>query len=75
MSILLQAINQSLDERINQQFSNLTSWFIDGIFAEIPLTETTGIPWVLIVLLLGAGYFTIYFKFVNFHDQDFCCSY
>ncbi len=68
MSILLQAINQSLDERINQQFSNLTSWFIDGIFAEIPLTETTGIPWVLIVLLLGAGYFTIYFKFVNFHD-------
>ncbi|OAB75805.1 alanine/glycine:cation symporter family protein [Cochleicola gelatinilyticus] len=64
----LQTAPLTLDERINNQFSEATSWFIDAIFAEIPITETVGIPWVLIVLILGAGYFTLYFKFVNFTD-------
>tara|TARA_R110002020_G_scaffold438960_3_gene649436 strand:+ start:1076 stop:2617 length:1542 start_codon:yes stop_codon:yes gene_type:complete len=59
---------ETLDEQINTYFSNATSWFIEGIFAEIPLTDNVGIPWVLIVLILGATYFTIYFKFVNFRD-------
>lgn len=60
------AIPQStLDEQINTYFENATSWFTDAIFAEIPLTENVGIPWVLIVLILGASYFTIYFRFIN----------
>ena len=66
MSTVLTLINQSLDEQINAYFSNVTSWFVNAIFAEIPLTDTVGIPWVLIVLIVGAGYFTIYFKFINF---------
>lgn len=69
MSLLLQSVEKTtLDEHINEQFSNATSWFTDAIFYEIPITETTGIPWTLIVLILGASYFTIYFKFVNFTE-------
>lgn len=68
MLTVLQTVPQTLDQRINDQFSDATSWFIDGIFAEIPITETIGIPWVLIVLILGACYFTVYFKFVNFTE-------
>ncbi|MCT8338504.1 alanine:cation symporter family protein [Flavobacteriaceae bacterium TK19130] len=56
----------TLDEKINQAFDAATGWFVDGIFAEIPITEEVGIPWVLIVLIVGAGFFTLYFKFVNF---------
>jgi len=67
MFILLTAF-QNLDQTINEQFKNATGWFIDGIFAEIPLTPNVGVPWVLIVLILGALYFTIYFKFVNIRE-------
>ena len=56
----------TLDEKINQAFDAATGWFVDSIFAEIPITEEVGIPWVLIVLIVGAGFFTLYFKFVNF---------
>mgnify|MGYP003115263093 CR=1 FL=1 len=66
--MFFQTSTQSLDQQINEQFSDATRWFIDGIFAEIPISETIGIPWVLIVLILGAGYFTFYFKFINFTD-------
>lgn len=55
----------SLDERINEKFENATGWFVDAIFAQIPITDTVGVPWVLIILILGAGYFTIYFKGIN----------
>ena len=53
------------DQTINEKFSAATSWFTNAIFAEIPITATVGVPWVLIVLILGAGYFTIYFKGIN----------
>ncbi|MEX0290821.1 MAG: alanine/glycine:cation symporter family protein [Flavobacteriaceae bacterium] len=53
------------DQRINDGFANATSWFVDAIFAEIPITAEVGIPWVLIVLLFGASYFTLYFRGIN----------
>ena len=53
---------KSFDQKINSGFKNMTDWFVDAIFAEIPITSQVGIPWVLVVLLLGASYFTIYFK-------------
>lgn len=56
---------QTLDQRINQSFRNTTSWFTDAILWQIPITETIGIPWVLIILIGGASYFTIYFKGIN----------
>ncbi|MCM4154655.1 alanine/glycine:cation symporter family protein [Gramella sp. AN32] len=56
----------SLSDKIDQSFSNYTSWFVDLIFYEIPFSEAFQIPWVLIVLIGGALYFTFYFKFINF---------
>ncbi|NAS32601.1 amino acid carrier protein [Flavobacteriaceae bacterium R38] len=55
----------TLDEKINEQFGNATQWFVDIILAEIPITNNVGIPWVLLVLIIGASYFTTYFKFIN----------
>lgn len=46
-------------------FKSYTGWFVDFIFYEIRFTDTFRIPWVLIVLIGGAVYFTIYFRFVN----------
>lgn len=56
----------SLDEKINQLFADATGWFPATMFAQIPITDNIGVPWVLIVLILGATYFTVYFKFINF---------
>jgi len=61
-----QSNSSSLDEKINQIFADATGWFPAAMFAKIPITESVGIPWVLIVLIVGAGYFTFYFKFINF---------
>ncbi len=68
--VLIHIISQleyalSLDERINEQFENATGWFVEAILWQIPLTDTIGVPWVLVVLIIGASYFTIYFKGIN----------
>lgn len=55
----------STSERIDLNFKKYTGWFVDGIFYEIPFSESFQIPWVLIVLIVGALYFTIYFKLIN----------
>lgn len=64
--LFAQEKTQSLDQRIDASFGHATSWFTDAILAEIPITENIGIPWVLIVLITGAVYFSIYFKLINF---------
>jgi len=66
MILLIQGVNTSIDDIINERFENATGWFYDAIFAQIPITEDVGIPWVLIVLIFGAGYFTTYFRLINF---------
>ncbi len=63
--ILTFAQEKGLDERIDEGFGNATGWFVDAIFYKIPFTETIQVPWVLIVLIVGAVFFTIYFKFIN----------
>jgi len=57
---------ESTSETIDRVFKQYTGWFVDAIFYEIPFSETYQIPWVLIVLVGGALFFTIYFKFINF---------
>ncbi|WP_394750472.1 alanine/glycine:cation symporter family protein [Spongiimicrobium salis] len=59
------SITEGWDKTINQTFEKATSWFVDAIFAEIPLTGTLGIPWVLIILIVGASFFSLYFKGIN----------
>ncbi|MDC7996110.1 alanine/glycine:cation symporter family protein [Altibacter sp. HG106] len=56
----------STSEKIDAVFSDYTGWFVEAIFYEIPFSEEFQIPWVLIVLIGGALYFTIYFKLINF---------
>ena len=56
---------ETTSEKIDAVFTKYTGWFVDAIFYEIPFSETYKIPWVLIVLVGGALFFTIYFKFIN----------
>lgn len=63
---LLQANKMGLDKKIDLTFGDATGWFVQTIFYAIPFSDKVKIPWVLIVLILGALYFTLYFKFINF---------
>jgi AGCS family alanine or glycine:cation symporter len=56
----------STAEKIDSIFKQYTGWFVNIIFFEIPFTDTIRVPWVLFVLIGGALYFTITFKFVQF---------
>ncbi|WP_340203048.1 amino acid carrier protein [Ascidiimonas sp. W6] len=60
--------SESTDQLINKKFQNTTGWFVDAINAEIPIASSVGIPWVLIILTVGASYFTFYFKGINFRS-------
>src|SRR5690606_11915388 len=53
-----------LDQRINEAFMPVADWFQDLIMAEVPIYGL-GIPLVLILLISGALFFTLYFGFVN----------
>ncbi len=64
--IITFAQNNSASDRVDSIFQKYTGWFVDLIFYEIPFSESFQIPWVLIVLIGGAFYFTIYFKLINF---------
>ncbi|MGB1296370.1 MAG: alanine/glycine:cation symporter family protein, partial [Flavobacteriales bacterium] len=59
------AQEKGLAEIINDKFASATGWFVQGIFASIPVTKDVGIPWVVVVLLISALAFTVYFKFIN----------
>lgn len=66
LSPYIQETTQSLDQQINDSFHGATSWFTDAVLYEIPFTSSISIPWVLIVLVGGALYFSFYFKGINF---------
>lgn len=59
------AAQEGIDQQINAFFGKATGWFVEAILAQIPITETVGVPWVLIVLILGASIFTLYFRGIN----------
>ena len=61
-----EAAEMGLDEKIDQWFGNATGWFVSAIFYQIPFTDTISVYWVLFPLILGATYFTFYFKLINF---------
>ncbi|MFT5863966.1 MAG: AGCS family alanine or glycine:cation symporter, partial [Flavobacteriales bacterium] len=60
------AAEQGIDQKIDEAFGSATGWFVDFIFYQIPFGENVKIFWVLFPLILGALFFTIYFKFINF---------
>ncbi len=49
-----------IDEKINQAFQPISDFFFNAIFFEIG-----GIPFVLILLVCSALFFTVYFGFIN----------
>ena len=55
----------SFADQVDAIVFNLTDWFVQIIFYEIPFTETISVPWVLFVLVGGALFFTIYYSFPN----------
>ena len=59
------AQEKPIEQVIDEKFGDYTGWFVEGIFYSIPFSEQVQVPWVLIVLVLGALFFSIYFKFVN----------
>ena len=57
-----QEASMGIDERINEIFGNYTGWFVSFIFYQLNIGGVK-VFWVLIPLILGALYFTIYFSF------------
>ncbi len=64
--LLAFAQEKGLDQQIDEAFGNATGWFVEFVFYQIPFTDTISVYWVLFPLILGATYFTFYFKFINF---------
>ncbi|PHR69212.1 MAG: D-alanine glycine permease [Lutibacter sp.] len=60
------AQEKGIDQQIDEAFGNATGWFVKFIFYEIDFGGDIKIYWVLFPLILGALYFTVYFKFINF---------
>lgn len=60
LSFAQEEAEKGLDERINEGFAPISKWISGVIFFEI-----MGVPFVLILLVFSALFFTIYFGFVN----------
>lgn len=56
---------KGLDEKVNEWFLPVADWWESVILYSIPLSPTVGIPIVVLLLVLGALFFTVYFSFVN----------
>ncbi len=57
---------KGLDERVNDFIKPYTTIISEVVFVAIPVGDGLAIPVVLILLLVAATYFTIYFGFPNF---------
>lgn len=62
------AQEKGLDQKIDEAFKPISDFFKAVIFFPIYKSESIEIPFVLILLVASAAFFTIYFKFPNiFH--------
>lgn len=61
-----EAPEMGIDQKIDKVFGDATGWFVEAIFYQIPFSDEVSVYWVLFPLILGALYFTVYFKFINF---------
>jgi AGCS family alanine or glycine:cation symporter len=57
--------SQGLDERINAWFEPYATAWENLVFTSVPIGGGLSVPLVLIVLVFGATFFTVYFGFVN----------
>lgn len=56
---------KGLDERINEGFAPVAKWWEDLVFYPVKFNADTQVPIVVILLVAGALFFTLYFSFVN----------
>lgn len=56
---------KGLDQRIDEWFAPVAGWFESVVFFPIRFTETVSVPFIVILLISGALFFTVYFSFVN----------
>ncbi|MDF1695858.1 MAG: alanine/glycine:cation symporter family protein [Saprospiraceae bacterium] len=64
---LLYSQDLGLDEQINQAFMPIADWWDALVFTSVELGGFS-VPIVLILLLSGATFFTVYFRFVNIRN-------
>ena len=60
--------NRGIDEKINDAFAPAAAWWEHKVFYPFPFTEALvpgGIPIVVILLIFGAVFFTLVFRFPN----------
>ncbi|WP_439881436.1 alanine/glycine:cation symporter family protein [Pontibacter sp. MBLB2868] len=65
ISLFARAPEASVDEQIDAAVGPAAQLISDVIFYEVPISDTTGIPLILVWLLLGAVFFTVYLGFIN----------
>jgi alanine or glycine:cation symporter, AGCS family len=60
------AQEKGLDQKIDEGFGAATGWFVNAIFYQIEFSDDIKVYWVLFPLIIGATFFTIYFRLINF---------
>ncbi len=60
-----QDAEKGLDQKIDEAFQPVADGFFDAIFFPVYKSETMEIPFVLLLLVGSALFFTLYFKFPN----------
>lgn len=60
------ATSTGIDKRIDAWFAPISRTTGDIVFYPVRFTENVSAPIVLIILVIGAIYFTFYFSFINF---------
>jgi AGCS family alanine or glycine:cation symporter len=59
-----QEVEKGLDEKINDAFMPVATWWEGLILTRVPIGEYN-IPFVVLLLVAGATFFTVYFRFPN----------
>lgn len=57
-----ESVEKGLDEKINDAFMPIATWWEGFVLTKVPIGEYH-IPFVVLLLVFGATFFTIYFKF------------
>lgn len=57
--------SKGLDERIDEKFRPIANWWEGVVFFPVRFSESIQVPFVVILLVCGALFFTLYFSFVN----------
>ncbi len=69
LNVFAEAVEKSLDQRINDAIAPIINPFVGAIFSPLPGSEAilgTPFPWIVLWLVIAAAVFTFYFGFIQF---------